>query len=154
DLLRSFHSDMRWICFENEPDFEKAWALQEQRQAGVDVPILCQVPWFLQYREIGRLGKHVRRLLDLFPREQIRFYLIDDLKDSSRAVYQDTLSFLGVPDDGRCHFPRVNASKRNRLQGLAKLQSAVVRALPRSCIKAGKLIGLGKLNRTITDLNS
>src|SRR4029079_12567970 len=140
-------------CFENEPDFEKAWSLQDERRSGFHVPKLCQVPWFLQYREIGRLAGHVRRLLDLIPREQVRFYLLDDLKDSSRQVYQDTLAFLGVPDDGRRHFPRVNASKRNRLQGLARLQSAVVRALPQSCIKAGKLVGLGKLNRSITDLN-
>ena len=153
ELVRSLHSDMVWICFENEPDFEQAWFMQGERRSGLRVPKLCQVPWFLQYREVGRLASHVRRVLDLFPREQVRFYLVDDLKVSARQVYQDALSFLNVPDDGRNDFPRVNASKRNRLQILAQLQFAVVRSLPRSCISAGKLVGLGKLNRTITELN-
>lgn len=153
ELLRSLHSDMLWICFEDEPDFEKAWALQQERQTGGRVPRLCQVPWFLQYREVGRLASHSRRLLSLFPREQVRFFLLDDMKESPARVYRQALEFIGVPDDGRSEFPRVNASKRNRSQWLAQLQSAVVRSLPRTWIQAGKRIGLGKLNRTITDLN-
>src|SRR5262249_437877 len=116
ELVRSLHSDMVWICFDNEPDFERAWQLQEERRAGRHVPKLCQATSFLQYRDIGLLSRHVRRLLDLFPREQVRFYLLDDLKESSNRVYHDALNFLGVPDDGRSAFPRVNASKRNRLQ--------------------------------------
>jgi Sulfotransferase domain len=153
ELVRSLHSDLVWICFENENDFEAAWSLQDERKAGRRVPALCQVPWFLQYREVGRLSQHVRRLLSVFPREQVRFYLLDDMKESPARVYQDVLAFLGLPDDGRTEFPRVNASKRNRLQRLAWVQSLLVRSLPRPCIQAGKRIGLGKLNRTITELN-
>jgi hypothetical protein len=154
ELVRSLHSDMVWICFEDEPDFEKAWLLQEERKAGRRVPKLCQVPAMLQYLAVGRLSQHVRRLLALFPRDQIRIYLLDDLKVSASRVYQDALAFLGLPHDGRNQFPRANPSKRNRLQRLAKVQSLLVRSLPRQCIQAGKLIGLGKLNRTITGLNS
>jgi hypothetical protein len=153
ELVLSLHSDLVWICFESELDFEQAWSLQPERKAGRQVPKLCQVPWFLQYREVGQLSQHVRRLLKLFPREQIRFYLLDDLKTSASRVYQNALTFLGLPDDGRMDFPRVNQSKRNRLQRLAWAQSLLVRSLPRPCIRAGKLIGLGKLNRTITDMN-
>jgi hypothetical protein len=154
ELVRSLHSDMVWICFEDEPNFQKAWLLQEERKAGGRVPRLCQVPAMLQYRDVGRLSQHVGRLLALFPRDQIRMFLLDDLKDSAARVYQDVLAFLGLPDDGRNQFPRANPSKRNRLQRLAKLQSLVVRSLPRPCIRAGKLLGLGKLNRTMTGMNS
>jgi hypothetical protein len=153
ELVRSLHSDLVWICFENEPDFERAWSLQEERLAGHHVPALCQVPWFLQYRDVGRLSRHTRRLLDLFPREQVRFYLLDDLKDSASGVYQDALTFLGLPHDGRNSFPRVNASKRNRLQALARMQFIVARSLPRSCIQAAKRVGIGKVNRAIQQLN-
>jgi hypothetical protein len=153
ELLLSLHSDMVWICFEDESNFERAWALQAQREAGHSVPRLCQVPWFLQYRQIGRLSRPVRRLLQQFPREQVRFFLLDDLKQSPARVYQEVLEFLGLPHDGRCKFPRVNASKCNRLQWLARLQSTVVRSLPRSCVQAGKWFGLGRLNRTITSMN-
>src|SRR3954453_10062348 len=105
ELVRSLHSDLVWICFENETDFEQAWSLQEERKAGRRVPALCQVPWFLQYREVGRLSQHVRRLLEFFPRDQVRFYLLDDMKKSPLRVYQDVLTFLELPDDGRTHFP-------------------------------------------------
>lgn len=154
EMLRSLHSDLVWICFEDELDFQRAWQLQDTRRSGKRVSSLCQVPWFLQYREIGRLAGHVQRLLELFPREQVQFFLLDDLKHSPRQVYQEALSFLGLPDDGRGEFPRVNASKRNRLQWLARTQSAVVRALPRRWIEFGKRIGLGTLNRRLTRLNS
>jgi hypothetical protein len=153
ELVLSLHSDLVWICFESELDFEQAWSLQSDRKAGRRVPTLCQVPWFLQYREVGQLSQHVGRMLKLFPREQVRFYLLDDLKDSAARVYQDALTFLGLPNDGRTEFPRVNASKRNRLQRLAWVQSLLVRSLPRPCIEAGKRIGLGKLNRSITEMN-
>jgi Sulfotransferase domain len=153
EMVRSLHSDLVWICFDNEPDFERAWSLQKERLTGRHVPALCQVPWFLQYREVGRLSCHVRRLLELFPREQVRFYLLDDLKESAVGVYQDALTFLGLPNDGRKSFPRVNSSKRNRLQGLARMQFIVTRSLPRSCIQAAKRVGLGKVNRTIQQLN-
>lgn len=154
EMIRSLHSDMVWICFENETDFERAWSLQDERQAGRAIPALCQVPWFLQYRQFGQLSRHVRRMLQLFPRDQVRFYLLDDLKESASRVYHDALTFLDLPIDGRNEFPRVNAGKRNRLQPLARLQSLVVRSVPRSCIRAGKLVGLGKLSRAITSLNS
>ena len=153
ELVRSLHSDLVWICFENEPDFERAWSLQEGLKLTGHVPRGSTGPWFLQYREVGRLSRHVRRLLELFPREQVRFYLLDDLKDSASGVYQDALTFLGLPNDGRKSFPRVNASKRNRLQGLARMQFIVARSLPRSCIQAAKRVGLGKVNRAIQQLN-
>ena len=153
EMLRSFHSDMVWICFEDEPDFERAWQLQDQRRNGLHISRLCQVPWFLQYREMGKLASHVQRLLEIIPRKQVQFFLQDDLKVAPQRVYQEALTFLGLSDDGRREFPRVNVSKHNRMQWLAKTQSAVVRALPRRLIEAGKQVGLGSLNRKVTSLN-
>jgi hypothetical protein len=154
DFLRSLHSDMVWICFDDEPDFEKAWDLQEERRAGHRIPSLCQVPWFLDYRTLGQLSVHMSRLLQLFPREQVKIMLFDDFKASPQRVYENVLEFLQLPSDGRNEFPRVNASKRNRLAWLARCQATVVRTLPRSCIQVGKKFGLGQLNRTVTRLNS
>lgn len=153
EMLRSLHSDLVWICFEDEPDFERAWVLQNERLLGRRIPKLCQVPWFLQYREIGMLAQQARRLLTLFAREQVKFILLDDLKHSPLQVYQQTLAFLGVSNDGRGDFPRANVSKRNRSRWLAMLQSAVVRSLPRPWIAAGKRMGLGMLNRAVTHWN-
>lgn len=154
DLIRSLHSDMLWICFENEANFEKAWELQDERRAGCNIPKLCQVPWFLDYRYIGQLGQHLSRLLKIYPREQTKIFLFDDLKESPKRVYEEVLRFLGLPSDGRQEFPRVNAGKKNRLSWLARWQATVVRSLPRSWIAAGKRMGLGHLNRSVTRINS
>lgn len=153
EMLTALHSDLVWICFEDEPDFERAWGLQAERQAGRSLSRLCQVPWFLQYRQLGQLGRQARRLLEIFPREQVQFFLRDDLQDSPEQVYHQALEFIGVAPDGRGEFPAAHAGKRNRLQWLARLQSSLVQSLPRSCIDAGKWIGLGKLNQALWSMN-
>ena len=154
DFLRSLHSDLVWVCFEDEPDFPRAWAMQDERRAGRCIPRLCQVPWLLDYRSLGQFSRHVARMLELFPREQIKLMLFDDLQESPQRVYTEVLEFLGVPPDDREAFPRVNAGKRSRLAWLAQCQTTVIQALPRSCLQFGKRLGLGRLSRTVMQLNS
>jgi hypothetical protein len=154
DFVRSLHSDMVWICFEDETDFEKAWPLSAERRAGQRVPALCQVPWFLDYQRVGQLGQHVQRLLQIFPREQIKFILLDDLQESPQRVYEETLTFLKLDSDGRTEFPRFNASKQNRSAWLAACRAAVIRSLPRPLVEAGKKLGLGTVSYAVMQLNS
>lgn len=154
DFLCSLHSDLVWVCFEDEPDFETAWNLQQRRRVGQRIPKLCQVPWFLEYQSLGQLGGHICRLLKLFSREQLKILLFEDLIQSPGRVYEEVLTFLGLPSDGRSQFPRVNQSKRNRSTWLARCQATVVQTLPRPLIRVGKRLGLGHINRGMTRLNS
>jgi hypothetical protein len=154
DFLRSLHSDMVWICFEDEPDFEAAWRLSQLRSGGERIPALCQVPWFLDYRSVGQLGKHVARMLRLFPREQVKLLLLDDLRDRPQQTYEETLSFLGLQNDRRRDFPAVNASKQNRSQWVAACRAAVIRSLPRPVVNFGKKFGLGHVSHAVMRLNS
>ena len=154
DFVRSLHSDMVWICFEDESDFEQAWALSAERRAGRRVHKLCQVPWFLDYQRCGQLGRHVEHLLQVFPREQVKFMLLEDLQDAPQCMYEETLSFLGVSSDGRTEFPRFNAGKQNRSPFLAACRAAVIRSLPRPLVEAGKKIGLGYVSNQVMQLNS
>jgi hypothetical protein len=41
---------------------------------------------------------------------RVHFVLLDDLRDSPREVWCALLDFLGVPDDGRQHFPAMNTA--------------------------------------------
>jgi len=154
ELLRSLHSDLCWVCFEDESDFETAWSLQAERRDGKRIPKLCQVPWFLQYRDVGSLGAHVERLFQYVQPEQVKLILFDDFCKSTQQVYEDVLSFLDIPQDGRTAFPRVNVSKRNRSQLLAKMRSTVVQSLPRPIVDFGKKFGLGKLSHQIASWNT
>ena len=128
--------------------------MQSARQSGEQIPRLCQVPWFLQYRELARFGKHLRRLYSFFPPEAIKVILLEDMQAAPRRVYDDVLGFLGVESDDRASFPRVNTSKANRFAWLARRQTATVQAIPRPLIQFGKKFGLGLLNRRIQRLNS
>jgi len=121
DLAHAAHMECLYWFVEEETDFEKAWRLQPLRRKGLMVPRSCSQVTVLLWADMARLGEQVRRLLGVFPREQVKFILLEDLAANTRAVYEDVLSFLGVPSDGRTAFPRVNESKRNRVRWLGRL---------------------------------
>jgi len=111
DLAYSFHSTLRANFFEDESDFQKAWNLQDSRRAGHNIPRTCPNPFYLQYSKICRLGDQVEEVLKIFPPEQVLWILFDDFTASTKMVYEDVLSFLGIPSDGKSSFPRVNEGK-------------------------------------------
>lgn len=51
------------------------------------------------YRRAGLYASQVGKFLDLFPREQIRFYLYDDLSADPAHFVEDVCEFLGVASD-------------------------------------------------------
>lgn len=121
DFLRSLHADMLFAFYEDRTDFEEAWDLQEDRRAGRHIPQKCLAPCFLQYREIAKFGDQLERLLDVFPASQVKCIIYDDLIHEPGAVYRDVLGFLGLTDDGRREFARVNPSKTHRFAPLGAL---------------------------------
>jgi len=115
DMVYSLHSQLLYWSEEVEPDFETAWRLQERRRRGLDLPPRSRGGFLVQYAEVGSFGTQTRRLLDLFPRDQVKLILYDDFTRSPQAVYDDVLAFLGVPADGRTEFPKINDNKRARV---------------------------------------
>lgn len=120
ELVPSLHSQLRYMLDEVEPDPARAWELQAARARGEGLPATVRVPEFLQYGEAARLGAQVRRVLETVPREQVKVLVFDDLRADTGAVYRDTLAFLGVPDDGRSEFPRVNENKVHKAAAVAR----------------------------------
>ena len=118
DLVKSFHTHQQFAFQEDEPDFSKAWALQETRLQGSHIPRQCIAPQFLHYSEVGRLGKQVELLCSIFPRSQIQFFLLEELASDPGAVYRQSLTFLNLPDDGRNSFIKFNEKKAHRFRWL------------------------------------
>jgi hypothetical protein len=108
DFVYSYHQLNLALRREDQPDFYSAWASYEERKAGRSLPKGCRVPEIVLYKELGLFGAQVRRWMALFPREQIKIILLEDIAADMRAVYQSLEAFLGVPDDGRVEFPQVN----------------------------------------------
>ena len=121
DMAYSAHAECLYWFVEDEPDFEKAWRLQPLRTKGLRVPKTCSQVTVLLWADMCRFGEQVERLLGIFPREQVKFILLEDFVSDTRGVYDEVLAFLKVPSDGRWAFPPVNESKRNRSRPLGRL---------------------------------
>jgi hypothetical protein len=121
DLVASFHSHLVFSYYETEVDLLTAWNLQEHRRKGNNIPRGCRVPSFLQYGEVGKIGEQVERLFRIFPRKQVYLGFFEDFTADTRAFYVKILEFLGVPDDGRTDFPRLNSNKKPRFRRISGL---------------------------------
>jgi hypothetical protein len=122
DLIYSFHGQCFFCAIEDEADFEVAWRLQASRREGVmNLPLGCFEPALVQYEQIGKLGRQVESVLNIFPREQVLFILFDDFVADTPAVYERVLNFLEIPRDARQTFDKVNESKRPRWRWLNEL---------------------------------
>ncbi len=73
---------------EPEPDFIQACFLEEQRKRSFWYPAYY-------YLENGMYSTQLRRYFDLFPADQIKVYLYEDLANPTEMV-QDVLEFIGV----------------------------------------------------------
>ncbi|MFP3937120.1 MAG: sulfotransferase family protein [Phycisphaerae bacterium] len=118
DQAHSFHAQMYYNGDEDEPDFRRAWELQGARAAGRRIPRRCLDAKLLQYREVAMFGRQCERLFALFPRENVHIILLEDMAADPRGTYLKVLGFLGLEDDGRVDFPRVNESKVHKVQWL------------------------------------
>lgn len=111
DLAPAWHAEARYSEFETERSFACAWhdrvvAGHSYRGKG-DARLM-------DYAAVAAIGTQLRRVVALVPPRQLKVVLFDDFVSDTRAVYKDILDFLGLPDDGRLHFPRINQRKRVR----------------------------------------
>ncbi len=121
DFVESYHQLNLSLLREDQPDLAKAWDLQDLRRQGQHIPSGARQADLLLYGEVGQFGRYVERLLTIFPKEQVKVFLFDDLRADPRAVYEQLLAFIGVPSDGRVEFSPVNANFENRSALLARL---------------------------------
>src|SRR3954454_1500610 len=122
-MLRSYHQRMRYLLQENEPDFEKAWALQSARARGEKVPKLCLDARLLMYSEIAKFGALVQRLFAVAGCDRTHVVVFDDLVADTLGVYRKALEFLGVDYDGQTSFERKFGSRTYRNRWLQQLFS-------------------------------
>lgn len=109
DFVQSYHQLNLSLLRENQPDLARAWDLYEKRKRGEQIPPSARQPELILYQEVGRFGYWVEQLYRVFPREQVKIFLFDELAASPRQVYEEILAFIGVESDGRTSFPPVNA---------------------------------------------
>jgi hypothetical protein len=132
DLCVALYEKRREMLQEDQPSFEQAWRLEEERRQGQSIPTLFRkevgVPG---YRDIASLGAQVERAFALIPERQRLPIVFDDFVADVAAVYARVLAFLGVPHDGRTEFPRINEGQAIRHPTLwALIWGTLLRAHP------------------------
>jgi hypothetical protein len=120
DFVHSFHQLNLSLLREDVEDLEKAWDLQPVRAKGERVPLSCREPELIAYGELGKFGKYVKHLYDVFPREQVKIIVLEELAATPGKIYEEVLNFIQVPSDGRVDFLPVNTNFQNRSQLMAK----------------------------------
>ena len=121
EVAHAYHCENLFAHWEDEPDFETAWRLQDQRLEQRHIPDSCPAPQLLQYRDIASYAEQIERLFDLVPAEQRQVIIFDDFKADTRSVFNQTVEFLGLPLFHMESFERVNAAHGHRSKLLAKI---------------------------------
>jgi hypothetical protein len=119
DYLPSLHNQFLREFAEEIRDFSTAWRLSGRRPAET-IPPKCLEPRTLDYRAMGRFHEQVSRYLDAFPAEQVCVIRFRDWTADPRATYVKILNFLGLEDDGRSEFPRINPGVTYRSRRLVR----------------------------------
>ncbi len=123
ELIRHFHEDVA--------DFEQAWRLQDERAAGRSLPASGAYAYQLQYRDVATFAPQLRRLFDAVPAEQRLILVFDDFVKDTASAYRCVLKFLGLADDGRTEFPRVNQARIYRFGALGRFYHSPPRIIER-----------------------
>lgn len=119
-FLPSVHHQLLYRFAECIEDFETAWRLSGNRPPET-ISKHWNEPRLLDYRAWGDFLTQVGRFMDFFPREQILVIDFDTWTSDPRSTYLQILDFLGLEDDGRRDFPRVNEAKTYRIKWLGRL---------------------------------
>lgn len=122
DLLQSFHAQLLWNGkSEEEPDFQKAMALESERRQGRNIPKKCRNPEALYYRDVVKFTQQVSRYFQVFGKEKVQIILFDDFIKNTAKVYQETLDFLEVSSNFQTNFNVINSRKKIRSKFLQTL---------------------------------
>lgn len=120
ELFVSEHSQLLYSFYEDIEDPFSAWKMQGSRLKGENIPSSCREPSTLQYKKVCRLGKNLNNYRNLFNDKNILVIFFEDFVRSPEIVYHDVLGFLGLKNDRRTDFPKINEAKYHKRGWLAR----------------------------------
>jgi len=143
-MAHSLYHHNRRVLHEDQPTFEAAWQLQEERAAGRLIPRSCTEPAFLQYKAACSLGSLLERLYTQISDNRVLHIPLEWVRNNPGSQYRRTLAFLGLDDDGREAFPVANEARGHRsplAQRLLRLGGRI-----RTGLGFNRGFGLARLN--------
>lgn len=125
EMAPSVHAQLVRSGREPVADFETAWTMQAARRDAPQRHRTDHNPADWQYGDMCHLGRQLAALLETVPRARVHTVFLDDLKTDPRRAYAGVLAFAGLRDDGRAHFPVLNARRRPRAPAIARTNLAI-----------------------------
>jgi hypothetical protein len=119
EYLESLFNQHLYGGIETIRDFREAWNLSGTRKLS-DLQPPFKEPGLLDYRSAAEFFPQIRRFYDQFPADQVRVFDFADWTRNPRQTYVEILGFLGLEDDGRMAFGRVNEAQHHRFDLLLR----------------------------------
>lgn len=117
-MAHSLYNHNHRKLYEDAPEFERAWRLQKERAEGKAIPRHCPDVKMLQYGRAASYGWQLEQLFRRVDRDRVLVHIHEEFFSDIRASWLHTLEFLGLTDDGRMDFERVNENRRLRSRRL------------------------------------
>lgn len=143
EMVVSLHSQKVFSRDESIEDFSEAWALCEDRRAGLNIPQKCREVKTLFYDRVAAYSEQLDRVYKVFPKDQVLVINYDDFNADVRFVYKKVLQFIGLEDDGKDSFEIINANKAERYSVLGNFFSRPPKSLLHITNQLKKLLGVG-----------
>ena len=121
DLIRSWHQHLLFRQIETEPNLNVAWKLGPIRDRAPEFVKEFPYPGHVVYRNAGKLGTHLQRLMQAVDREKLFLIYLEDLKKNPKSVFESLEFFLGTNFDEHIKLESKNQAKRTRSQLLNRL---------------------------------
>ena len=97
--LRSAHFQSYFSLQESEKDFMKALALEGDRKLGRHLSPHMNLPKLRFYSDRIDYATHIRRYTDIFPTENVKIVLFDEILAHEEKVIKEIAKFIGVVED-------------------------------------------------------
>lgn len=124
DMAVSLHAHKVWDLTENVRDFSVAWALQDQRALGQDVPSTCPDSRALLYRDRCAFSSNLERLYCSVPHSQVKIVILEELQRNPASECASIFEFLGL-DPIELKFDRHNPAKIVRSRFVALILTRI-----------------------------
>ncbi len=120
EAMHALHSQNVYSGKEPELDFHAA--IERDNQTGVRLPKRNGPPEMMHryYFRVYSYCDQVKRYLEQFHREQIRFIFFDDLRRDTESCIRDTYRFLEIDEDFKPNVEIVNPNKVPRIPALQR----------------------------------
>ena len=126
DFVASLHSQQVFGGHENEKNLAYAWHREKNNVLDGSEETIERYPnWRGMYAELMRHGKYLARYIETFGEENVFVLTQEQMLRDMRGAYVQILTFLGVEDDGRIYFPKVNANKAHKSEMVRRLLTII-----------------------------